>query len=115
MRYSHGMTTIDAKAPEIYPGYPYRRRVFPAWQAAWDLMRQGGDEYQDGKTLAGRVAARHGLAPGTMQAVLTRAANAGLLERETRAVKICMRSGDGPDRLHDSVRKRTFYRIKVQS
>lgn len=112
MRYSHGMT-ITATAPEISPGYPYKRRVFPAWQQAWDMMRQCGENFSDGKVLATHVASAHGLAPATVQAVLTRAANAGLLDREIRAVKIVMRSGDGPNRLHASKRERTFYRIKV--
>lgn len=95
---------IPAEAPEIHPGYPYKRRLFPAWQAAWDKLRDAmlsGNEALDGRVLADEVAPEHGLTPQTLVGVFSRAAAAGLLERELRPVESTR-----------GVRHRTFYRIK---
>jgi hypothetical protein len=104
--YSNGMNTImiPEKAPEISAGYPGPRRQYPAWQAAWDILRAAPAEYVDGRELAERSVEVAGgqIEPVTMTGILTRAANAGLLERDHRPVK----SGRG-------MRTRTFYRIKA--
>lgn len=78
MGYSAGMNTTE-QAPEIYPGYPYKRRVFPAWQAMWDTMRTAKAPIE-GRALAEGVASDHGLSAQTLISVLARAAKAGLLE-----------------------------------
>lgn len=70
--------TVTEQAPEIYPGYPYKRRVFPAWQQMWNVLRQA-DGPVEGRSLAEEVAADHGLSTQTLAAVLARAAKAGLL------------------------------------
>lgn len=93
-------TIIPEVAPEITPGYPYKRRLYPAWQEVWDRLREA-DGSLDGRELSDQVAPAHGLEPATLVGVLSRAAAAGLLEREQRPV----RSTRG-------VRSRTFYRIK---
>lgn len=114
MRYSHGMHTAPAEAPEIYPGYPYKRRLWPAWQAMWDGLVKAGPTYQDGTVLARQVAGEHGLAAATMQAILTRAAAAGLLDRESREVPVDVvrKRPSGSTFTIPGRRKRTFYRIK---
>ncbi len=113
MGYSHGMTTklITAEAPEISEGYPYKRRVFPAWQDMWDRLRASQDAL-DGRLLAEAVAPEHDLSADTLWAVLSRAAAAGLLTRESRAVAITVnRTIKGEAREIQSTRARTFYRI----
>ena len=67
------------QAPEIYPGYPYKRRVFPAWQAMWNKLRASTEAMQ-GRALAEAVAGEHGLSVHTLTHVLARAATAGLLD-----------------------------------
>ena len=71
--------SVTEKAPEIYPGYPYKRRVFPAWQEMWDRMRAYSAP-MEGRALAEGVAGDHGLSAQTLTHVLARAAKAGLLE-----------------------------------
>jgi hypothetical protein len=107
------MNTTE-KAPEIYPGYPYRRRVFPAWQEMWDRMR-ASPEPVEGRALATSVAEDHGLATQTLTHVLARAAKAGLLEtvmvdtaiEVTRTDKASGRTSTFPTR-----RVYAHYRIK---
>lgn len=113
MRYSHAMDTTD-KAPEIYPGYPYKRRVYPAWQEIWDQLRLAGREYRDGTVVAKEIAERHGLTPATLTAVMSRAATVGLLDRELRVVPTTIhRVRDGKVIAKEGGRARTHYRIKV--
>lgn len=116
MRYSHGMS-IERDAPEIYQGYPYKRRLWPAWQKAWDMLRASGPEYQDGTLIARAAAEEAGLAPATMQAILTRAAAAGLLARESRVVPIQVKRKrrDGSTYAVSSSRVRSFYRIRERA
>jgi hypothetical protein len=102
--YSAAMTTTTRPpktAPEISPGYPYKRRLFPAWQEAWSIMRSKPRTFVDGRELAERSAEASDVYATTMVGVLSRAANAGLLEREYRDVR-----GES-----GKLRKRTFYRI----
>jgi hypothetical protein len=94
--------TIPETAPEITPGYPYKRRLFPAWQEMWDLMRANPSEFLDGRVLAEEVAPRHDVVPATLTGVISRAARAGLLEVQKKDVL----SGRG-------LRARSHYRIKV--
>lgn len=77
-----------------------------AWEHSWKLLTlMPPGEYAEGMALSQQVAAyklNNGghIAPVTVLNMLSRAATAGLLEREIRAVK-----GDrGP-------RKRSFYRV----
>lgn len=93
---------MTIQAPDIKPGYPSKgKRLGPAWRDLWSALADSGD-YQDGRALATPIAIRHDLAPATLVAVLSRAALAGLLEKEGRNVI----SGRGN-------RKRTHYRIKA--
>lgn len=94
-------TRLPREAPEISKGYPYKRRLFPAWQEAWTIMRAKPRTFVDGRDLAERSAEASDVYATTMVGVLSRAANAGLLEREYREVR-----GES-----GKLRKRTFYRI----
>jgi hypothetical protein len=101
--YSAAMPTTTRPpktAPEISKGYPYKRRLYPAWQQAWDIMRAKPRTFMDGRELAELAAESWDIESTTMVGVLSRAAKAGLLEREYRPVQ----SGRG-------LRTRTFYRI----
>lgn len=104
-------TRMDTKnvAPEIAPGYPYKRRVFPAWQEAWDRLAAGGAEYQDGTVLSDEIAPRYGLAPSTLRNVLRAAQHAGLLDWTERPVRMEMRRHGA---VIASKRARAHYRIK---
>jgi hypothetical protein len=102
---------MDTKhiAPEISPGYPYKRRLYPAWQEIWTLLAESGSEYQDGKALSAQVAPKFGLAPATLQGILSRAALAGLLDAEPGQVGIKIKRGDQEI---PTYRMRTHYRIR---
>ena len=95
------------RAPDIpnptWPngGYPSKgKKLGPAWEAIWRRLSRTPGEFLDGRELATKVAERHDLSPNTLVAVLSRAAAAGLLDKEGRSVQ----TGRGP-------RTRTFYRI----
>jgi hypothetical protein len=95
------MTTQTA--PDITPGYPSKgRKLGPAWVSIWQLLGQAQDAL-DGRELAEDVSGQHDLAPATLVALIQRAAKAGILTREPRAVA----SGRGD-------RTRTFYRINPE-
>lgn len=104
------MTEVENSPPGQAPiipvpgqrdNYPYSHpRIRDAWNAAWLAMTVSGDKV-DGPALAKQLADTYGLSPATIQGVLARAAKAGLLEQEFRAVP----SGRGP-------RKRSFYGIR---
>jgi hypothetical protein len=83
-------------------GYPSKGvKLGPAWLAMWRKLGKAGDEFLDGRSLAESVAPGHELAPATLIALLSRAAKAGLLEKDSRMVKGTR-----------GMRPRTFYRIK---
>jgi DNA-binding MarR family transcriptional regulator len=93
------MTTKSV--PDISPGYPSNgAKLGPAWAAVWRALDRKGEDYTDGRELAAKVADRYDLKPSTLVAVLSRAALAGLLDKEGRPVT----TGRGQ-------RIRTFYRI----
>lgn len=72
-------------APDITPGYPSKgEKVGPAWNEIYAALRS--PDYQDGRALADEIAPKHGLAPGTLVAILSRAAQKGLLDKEGRMV-----------------------------
>jgi hypothetical protein len=99
--------TTTRTVPDISPGYPSKgAQLGPAWTKIWRALERSGD-FEDGHELAAKVAKATGLAPATLVALISRAAKAGLLEREPRQVevKILERSG---------LRVRTFYRIPEQ-
>lgn len=112
MRYSHGMTTEDI-APEIYPGYPYKRRLFAPWQEMWDSLREAGAEPLDGVALARAVAERHHVAPATLQGILSRGVRHGILVSELRDVdvEVLRMEDDGSERTVMSTRRRAHYWI----
>jgi hypothetical protein len=97
-------------APDIpnpaYPrgGYPTKgKKLGPAWRDLWkrlDKALEAGDGFLDGRELADKVAPKHDLAPGTLVALLSRAAKAGILAKTHKPVT----TGRGR-------RDRTFYRI----
>lgn len=101
--------TITRTAPDITPGYPSKgAKLGPAWAEAWRLLRRSRGGFVDGWELATKVTEDMDLQPVTLVAVIRRAANAGLLEREERPVKVKILSGEG-------TRKRMFYRIKDEA
>jgi hypothetical protein len=73
----------------------------------------------DGKELSGKVALTYGLSDQTLLALLSRAAGAGLLVKETRAVKVSVSRAPSratPEgRTINSTRNRTFYRLPETS
>lgn len=88
-------------------GYPSNgASIGPAWQDLWDLLRASPDNALNGRELASQVAPRHNLEPSTLVALLSRAAKAGLLEREQRQVTV-------PVLDREAKRSQTFYRIKA--
>lgn len=97
---------VTGQAPDLSEGYPstWKRKLGPCWQQLWDTMSASPGEFLDGRELADEVAHQHRLAPSTVVAFLSRAAKAGLLDREPRQVM----SGRG-------YRTRTFYRIADRS
>jgi len=104
--YSAAMTTT-LKAPDITPGYPSKgAKLGPAWAEAWRLLRRSHGEFLDGWELATKVTKDVDLQPVTVVAVIRRAANAGLLEREQRPVTVKILDREG-------TRKRMFYRISA--
>jgi hypothetical protein len=93
-------------APDIpnsaYPrgGYPTKgAKLGPAWSAIWRKLSKAED-FLDGRELADQVAAKYDLAPATLVALLSRAAKAGVLDKELRPVQTTR-----------GTRDRTFYRI----
>lgn len=94
--------TFDMAPPRAKP----RTRLYPdpetglgrAWAAAWAELVTAGD-FVDGMELAERTAPVGEVQPITMITLLTRAATAGVIERELRV----MPSTRG-------ARRRTFYR-----
>lgn len=114
--------TTHTKAPDIpnpaYPkgGYPTKgKRLGPAWDMIWRRLQRSADGWVDGTVVSAQVAEKTDLASGTLVALLSRAAKAGVLERKTMEVAVPMRlgvSGANPNgKVVQSVRPRTFYRI----
>jgi hypothetical protein len=81
----------DTTAPDLTPGYPSNgTKLGPAWRAVWaelDKASQTTDPFLDGRVLADNVAPDYGLSPATLVALLSRAAKAGLLNKEARPVE----------------------------
>lgn len=118
------MTITYTDAPDIpnpaYPkgGYPTKgKRLGPAWREMWREIQKASarDRPTDGKALSDKVADKNGLSGQTLLALLSRAANAGLLVKETRAVPVMVSRAPSkatPDAQQiQSSRYRTFYRI----
>ena len=96
------MDTTNLTAPDISPGYPSKgRRLNQAWTKIWAELTEAGSTFTDGTEVADRVREPLLLARPTLLGLLSRAVEAGFLEREYRVVE----AGRGP-------RKRAFYRIK---
>lgn len=82
--------TNTRTVPDISPGYPSKGKTLgPAWAAMWTELtkaKRRKDPYLDGHELAALVAPEFELAPATLVAVISRAAQAGLLAKDPRAV-----------------------------
>lgn len=100
------METENAPPPIPVSGYKLgnypdpNRPIGKAWAAAWAELVSAGAQFVDGTELAERAAATASLKPTTLITLLTRAANANLLERAHKTVA----GARGP-------RSRTHYRI----
>lgn len=106
--YSLAMTN-ERTAPDISPGYPSRGAVLgPAWELLWAELT-AADDYLDGLKLALSVSERTEARPATLVALLSRAARAEVLDRETRPVRVSINRGEAPP--GKVTRTRTFYRI----
>jgi len=99
--------TVTAKAPDFTTntrgvGYPSGgAKIGPAWQAAWDRMRQASaEDYLDGPAMAEAIGKDLGISPNTVLSLLFQAADRGYLERTH--VPVAGNRG---------VRNRTHYRI----
>lgn len=94
------MTPPDVPIKDYPTGYPNpTRRLGRAWADMWTTLTTSGD-FTDGTVLVEKAAEKSGLQETTLISFLTRAATAGVLEREHRTVD----GTRGP-------RKRTFYRV----
>lgn len=112
MSYSQPMQTI-ADAPDISPGYPSKgKKLGPAWRTMWAALTAAGTDFQDGKELATETAKRYKLAPVTLQHVLARAADAGLLDRDKIAVATTVHD-PRTRKTYQGHRPRAHYRIKA--
>jgi hypothetical protein len=90
------------QAPMIGPNYPHPDYPLgAAWAAMWRVLERSGDEYLDGRVLADKIAPKHGLASTTLVALISRAAKAGLLDKQPQPVQTAR-----------GTRKRTHYRVK---
>jgi len=103
-------------------GYPTKgKRLGPAWADLWKEISKASARGNavDGKELSGKVALTYGLSDQTLLALLSRAAGAGLLVKETRAVKVSVSRAPSratPEgRTINSTRNRTFYRLPETS
>lgn len=114
--------TLHTKAPDIpntaWPrgGYPSKgKRLGPAWESIWRALERAND-FLDGKELAEKVAGKTGLTASTLTALMSRAAAADILEKDSRPVTVQVelaRSKTHPKgKVINSTRTRTFYRIK---
>lgn len=115
--------TTQTKAPDFpggregqESGYPSKgRKLGPAWQQIWNTLSLDPALFMDGKMLAETVAPVHDLVPATLVALMSRAARAGLLDKETRDVKVqvilAMRNSDKVAKVINGTRSRVFYRI----
>jgi hypothetical protein len=76
-------------APDISTGYPSKgTRLSPAWDEFWALLEASGTDWVDGRDAAITIAPKHGLNPNTLVAMISRAAAAGLLERQGFLVEV---------------------------
>lgn len=90
-------------APDITPGYPSKgKKLGPAWDAMWQKLTESG-EFIEGRELAEEVAPGFGLEPATLVALISRAAQAGLLDKDLQDVEGAR-----------GMRSRSFYRIPVK-
>jgi hypothetical protein len=96
------------EVPLIGPNYPHPNyalgRAWASMYAELVKAKRRKDPYLDGRVLAEAIAPDHDLVPATLVAVISRAAKAGLLDKELRVVI----SGRG-------ARKRTHYKIKADA
>jgi hypothetical protein len=100
--YSVAMTTLTA--PDLTPGYPSKGpKLGPAWNALYRALARGED-FQDGRVLAHKIAPKHDLDPATLVALLSRAAKAGILDKEPRPVMT-----------QRGFRSRTHYRVHADA
>lgn len=102
--YSLAMSTVTA--PDLTPGYPSKGpKLGPAWTALYTALHSAAltsEPFMDGQKLAASIASDYGLADATLVALLSRAAKAGILDREGRQVMT-----------NRGVRTRTHYRVNV--
>jgi hypothetical protein len=111
------MTTQTAGlAPDFNPGYPSKGRLLgPAWQLIWDKLHEGDPrEWREGRPLCHEVAEAVGAQPATVIALISRAAYAELLERESRLVTVPIETKDAQGKVlavRQGKRARTFYRV----
>ena len=103
------MDTMEV--PDITPGYPSKgKKLGPAWRAMWECLAASGTDFTDGKALATEVAKKHKLVPATLQAVLARAAVAGLLESDRLFVSATVRHPVSRKQ-YEGHRVRVHYRV----
>jgi hypothetical protein len=109
-------TTTAGLAPDFNPGYPSKGTLLgPAWQLIWDKLHEGNPrEWREGRPLCWEVAEAVGAQPATVIALISRAAYAGLLEREMRPVVVPITIKDQAGNVtaqREGKRNRTFYRV----
>lgn len=90
---------METDAPSISGNYPLAgEKIGPAWRAAWSQLSQ--KTWADAASLAGELAAQHGLSQKTLANLLREARKAGLLEVRYAAAR---RAGE--------THKRAEYRV----
>jgi hypothetical protein len=114
------MNTQDVDlAPDFNPGYPSKGALLgPAWQHVWTELQRDPEAWRDGRELAQAAAEAVGAQPATVVALISRAAYAGLLDREGRPVEVDIRTKDEAGQvtaIRQGKRNRTFYRIAADA
>ena len=113
LRYSLAMTT-QTEPPDLSPGYPSKgARLGPAWRDVWTILLREPAEYRDGWAIADEVAGAYDMSPLSIVQLMSRAAKAGILEREHRPVTASItRVHGGVPTTREGTRLRSHYRIK---
>jgi hypothetical protein len=105
---------MQTEAPDLTPGYPSKgARLGPAWKDVWAILQRDPGTYLDAWVIADEVAPTYDMSPLSIVQLMSRAAEAGILEREHRPVTTSItRVHKGRPTTRPGTRLRSHYRIK---
>jgi hypothetical protein len=100
--------------PDLSPGYPSKgARLGPAWRDVWAYLNRRPREFMDAWIIAESIAPDYELSPLSIVQLMSRAAKAGILERNQRPAKTTItRVYKGEPVTREGIRLRSHYRIK---